>query len=267
MSPRNGQQEIPKPEPNGTGAPNRNTSHPASSPGHHAARKVPPGLLETLALIALLTAYGVFLILGTFVQTIGLDKKFADGSFRAGEVFVMLTCWTWTNILILCCLASVIGELGRRVLLGAREVRSVRGAIVRAFFVFLVIMAAQFIILGTPGATPLGRELVENKVAATHHSEVEDLYTHVCLQHFFRLAAFASLLAFMVAMHPGLVRRILERLEGELQEASPEVQRIAQLVSVARLGPVPPPAGAHAPGNAEAPPGRPTAVGGDRTRE
>jgi hypothetical protein len=121
MSLINGLEELQKPEPNGTAAAVPTTSQAANSPRDHpAGRKVPPGFVEALTLIALMTIYGVFLILGTFVHTARLDKHFEEGIFRPGEVFVMLSCWTWTNLLILCCLASVIGELGRRMLLGAR---------------------------------------------------------------------------------------------------------------------------------------------------
>jgi hypothetical protein len=210
MSPINSLQQLQKSEPNGTTAAALNTSHTASPPGdHHAGQKVPPGFLEALTLVALLTVYGLFLILGTFVHTARLDKDFEQGTFNSREVFVMLTCWTWTNLLILCCLASVIGELGRRVLLGARQAPSVRAALARGFFILLVIMGGQFVILGTPGATAIPVEIIGQ----------DKLYTHICLEHFFRLAAFASLLSLIVALHPDFLRRILGRLEAGFFEA------------------------------------------------
>jgi hypothetical protein len=203
MSPSTGLQELQKPEPNGTAAAVLDTPHPASPPrDHHAGRRAPPAFLEVLALVALLAAYGVFLLLGTFVHTARLGRHFAEGIFRPGEVFVMLTCWTWTNLLILCCLASVIGELGRRVLLGARQAPQVQAALVRGFFILLAVMAGQLMILGTPAATAIPAEAVHN----------QELYAGVWLARFIRLAAFASLISLLASLRPRLIRVLMEHL-------------------------------------------------------
>src|SRR5262249_12835534 len=197
--------KLQNPKPNGAAAAVRH----ASAPGNplrddHAGRNVPPGLLEALTLVALLTIYGVFLILGTFVHTDRLGEVFAGGAFSSRDVFAMLTCWTWTNLLILCCLASVIGELGRRVLLGSRHERKVRAAIVRGFFILLAIMAGQLVVLGTPGASAVPEWAVRQ--------EGSGLYANIRLERFFRLAAFASLASLLVSLKPRLIRVLIEHV-------------------------------------------------------
>jgi hypothetical protein len=201
--------ELQQPVPNGTAAGVVNSSHQASPPrDHHAGRNVPPGFFEAVTLVALLAAYGVFLILGTFVHTTQLGGDFEKGIFRPREVFVMLTCWTWTNLLILCCLASVIGELGRRMLLGARQAPQVRAALVRGFFILLAIMAGQLMLLGTPAATAIPPGTVQPP----------ELYADIWLARFIRLAAWASLISLLASLRPSLIRVLIEHFLSGLRD-------------------------------------------------
>jgi hypothetical protein len=175
---------------------------------------LPPGFLQAVVLIALLAAYGFFLVLGTFVHTAPLAKDLAQEHFRPSGLFVMLTCWTWTNLLVLCCLSAVIGELGRRVLLGSGAAASIKAAIIRGFFILLVLMAGHFVILGTPGATAIPQDVIQTEIGnAGPHRPVAELYTHICLEHFFRLAGFASLVSFIVSIDPRLFKKIIDRID------------------------------------------------------
>ena len=58
-------------------------------------------------------------------------------------------------------------------------------------------MAGQLIILGTPEATAIPKEVVRQ--------EESELYAHICLARFFRLAAFASLFSLLVSLKPRLM--------------------------------------------------------------
>ena len=186
--------------------------HPVEQPHARATRRArPQGLLETSALAALLTAYCIFLILGTFVHTARLDRRIADLQFSPEDLFVMLICWTWTNLLILCCLSSAIGEFGRGMLLGSHEPRTVRGATARGFFIFLVIMAGQLTVLGTPEATAVSRNTFK---LITSNPDLEADHTHICLQHFFRMAGVASLLSFLTGVDPRLFRKLINYWES-----------------------------------------------------
>jgi hypothetical protein len=205
MSTMTDPKELYQHESNGTARAMPSTAQPASPPpDQHAGRKVPPGLLEVLTLVALLAAYGVFLILGTFVHTAQPGGDFVAGMFGPRGVLVLLTTWTWTNLLILCCLASVIGELGRRVVLGARQAPQVQAALVRGFFILLTIMAGQLTILGTPQATAIPSDALR--------PQESELYADICLAHFVRLAAFASLVSLLVALRPSLFRVLMEHI-------------------------------------------------------
>jgi hypothetical protein len=200
MSPSNGQQVLDKPELIGTAATVVTTAQRATAASDDdAGRKPPPSWLETLALIALLAAYGVFLVLGIFVHATKL-VHFRD---------FLLVGWTWADLLILCCLSSVIGELARRLLLGAQQAPQVRAALVRSFFILLALMASHLAILGTPASTSVPEEILCRY----------DLGADIRMQHFLRMAASASLLSFVVALYPGLIRvledRILTKLWGE----------------------------------------------------
>jgi hypothetical protein len=86
------------------------------------------------------------------------------------------------------------------VLLGSHQEAQVRAALVRGFFILLMIMAGQFVILGTPGATAIPKSCVISL----------EMYTNACLQHFFRLAAFASLLSLFVGLQPGFIWVLLD---------------------------------------------------------
>jgi hypothetical protein len=194
MSNTNGPQELHRPEPNASVVATRNNPPQGNSRHDHTGAKVPPGLVEALPLVALLVAYAVFLILGTFVHTTQL--------VHVREFFVLLTCWTWTNLLILCCLSSVIGEQGRRALFGKGPAPRVQAALVRGFLILLVVMAGQLVVLGTPAPSAVPGEMIHDK----------DLLLNVCLAHFVRLAAASSLLSLVVALQPDLIRVIINHI-------------------------------------------------------
>jgi hypothetical protein len=138
---------------------------------------------------------------------------------RAREFFLLLICSPWTNLLILGCLSSVIGELSRRLLLGARQAPQVQSAFVRGFFILLAMMASQLVILGMPGTTAIPDEALRD----------QPLYADIGLKRSFRLAAFASLLSLLVSLKPSLIRVLIEHILsglGDGHNAHPEAPRV-----------------------------------------
>ena len=75
-------------------------------------------------------------------------------------------------------------------------------------FILLAVMAGQLIILGTPEATAIPKEVVRQ--------EESELYAHICLARFFRLAAFASLFSLLVSLKPHLIRVLIKHMLSRL---------------------------------------------------
>jgi hypothetical protein len=166
---------------------------------------------DYVALLVLFGVYCVFFLAGTVFHA-----WYHNDSNQPRDVF---TGWTWVNLLILCCLASSIGEFGRCALPGSaaqpREHANVGGAFVRGFFVFLLLLTGQFIILGTPAASIIDQKLMDSiaNSKAEFKLLVPEMYAQIRLRHFFRVAGAASLLCFIVGMDPRFFQTLFRRLE------------------------------------------------------
>jgi hypothetical protein len=135
--------------------------------------------------------------------------KIAVGDFGAqlnkiveGLLFVGFA-YTPMNLIFLCCLASLIGCMGRIVAPGVTSIqqrraettsnsnvafRSTIGAITWGFFVFLLVLSGSMIVFGDPfqASTPA---------------------------QYMRVACAASALAFVVGWNPGFVQKLVQRVE------------------------------------------------------
>ena len=156
--------------------------------------------------------YGSFLLLGTLVHTARIDRHFEDLRFSFGDVVLMMTCWTWTNLLVLCCLSSAIGVLGSGTVHGARATRTLRIACARGFFVFVVAMAGQLVFHGTPNATAVPRAMIAE--ISRPNSNPGDMYSQICLEHFVRIAGLASLLSFLCGFDPRFSSKMIRYIEA-----------------------------------------------------
>jgi hypothetical protein len=81
----------------------------------------------------------------------------------------------------------------------------------RGFFIFVVIMAGQLIVLGTPEATAVPPSLLKEMKS---NPNLLDDHVHICLEHFFRLAGVASLLSFISGIDPRFFRNLVNRWES-----------------------------------------------------
>lgn len=120
--------------------------------------------------------------------------------------FMAFTSYTMTNVLLLSCLASLIGDFGQRLKLdrdgGSDQTASPwAAAITRGFFIYLVGISGILL-------------LVENPFSATSP------------QQYVRLAGFMSLLSFMMGYSPDMFgkffKRVAEALEGQIEEKEEE---------------------------------------------
>jgi hypothetical protein len=126
--------------------------------------------------------------------------------------FAAFTCYTVTNILLLSCLASVLGEIGRATRLkmaGAKEplyssTHPYVGAVTRGFFLYLVVTSGVIVIVDSPLTTP-------------------------SQQQYIRLAGLISLLSFTMSFSPQVFAhifdRIASRLEGKAEDESKGTQK------------------------------------------
>ena len=92
--------------------------------------------LETRILIALVVfifAFCSLFVLGTFEDTKLAAKEAFAGKLTPWSFLILLSCWTWSNLLYLCLLASLIGETGRHTF-GRRQTDiNFGGALVEVF--------------------------------------------------------------------------------------------------------------------------------------
>lgn len=154
------------------------------------------------------TKYTVYLIISMFVWIIlfilgiSINSSFYIDSISSSELFgiikniaVILISWTWSNVLILSCLSSSIGELGRQI--GDKEDDfNLRTSITRGFFVFLGVAMGQLVIAG--GYNP---------------SNESQLYYNISQGAYFRIACFISLISLLFGYNPRLFFSWIHRLE------------------------------------------------------
>ena len=124
--------------------------------------------------------------------------------------FVVLTCYTPTNIAILCCLAGLLGASGNQVKLGPDSHKTdgldrtypLLSALTRSFFVYIVLISGTFVLLPDPFPDPY-------LPGSTQHSpaEMRELYI--------RLAGLVSLLSFVVSYKPKHFVTAFKRITGE----------------------------------------------------
>ncbi len=149
-----------------------------------------------------------------------------------------LFTWTWPNCLMLCCLAAVIGDIGRQVsdnpqisedspapLKNATKrptVTEYRPALSRAFFVFILLLSGQLILggsLGNPVApsVPDTSTVVVSGALTDIDSErpgvtaSESAMVATDAARYFRIASFVSFLGFMVGYNPAVFKDFLQR--------------------------------------------------------
>lgn len=119
--------------------------------------------------------------------------------------------WTWSNVLILCCISTLVGEYTRRSDDEVISVTHTQNAIIRGFFIFLTVVTGQIVIQGSiPSLTV----------------EVNGNPAEVGIPQYFRVASFSSLLSFLVGFNPRLFNTIVKRLDvsekNKNQKGEPE---------------------------------------------
>jgi hypothetical protein len=129
---------------------------------------------------------------------------------------IVFTCYTLTNVALLCCFASLLGACGRRAKLEVYEEaeESAVGnqyvaSLIRGFFIYLVLLSGVLILFDQPFSAP-------------------------SQQQYLRLAGFVSLLSFLVGYNPHLFARLLARI-AELVEVGPRSEQVNEARERSRL--------------------------------
>ena len=114
---------------------------------------------------------------------------------------VALLCFTPSNLAFLCCLAGVLGAMGRRVVLSTQQDQGTRdrtypllSALLRSFFVYLTVISGLLVLL-------------ENPILGTASPG-----------QYIRFAGLLSLLGFFVNYDPTIFVALLDRVRDRMQE-------------------------------------------------
>lgn len=130
---------------------------------------------------------------------------------------IVFLCYTITNVPLLCCLAAVLGAIGgrARIEVEARRrgevdhVNPYASAVLRAFFVYLVVLSGTMVSIENP---------VENFVQATQEQYV-------------RLAVMLSMIGFLAGYNPGFFSKVLRGAEDKLLRPPADAPASADLPS------------------------------------
>jgi|SRR6185295_461908 len=163
---------------------------------------------DTLPLLLLVFLFGILIVLGSFIDSNSYSlntsiRPSSQPSLLVAFVMKVLT-WTWSNIALLACLAALIGEFGRVALTKATIALNPRAALIRGFFVFLVVLGGQLVLVGKISTGSVGADNIRQ-------------------EYYLRVAGFVSLLGFLVGYRPRLFLEILRRMQllaskGNLKE-------------------------------------------------
>jgi hypothetical protein len=130
---------------------------------------------------------------------------------------IVLTCYTITNVAMLCLLSAYLGTLGRRTRIGGVE-KNERGhdaraqytsALMRGFFIYLALVSGLVILTGMSFSNP-----------------TQEMYV--------RLAGTASLISFLAGHNPTLFSRLRTHLDNFINEKTKPGERFEALVTTER---------------------------------
>ncbi len=159
-------------------------------------QKISPKLILALGLLLVWAA--LFLYCAHTHSKPLIDKlPSVAGLEKCKLFFEVLLTWTWTNLLFLCLLASLTGELARD------SNPNPCGALARAFFVFLLAISGQVLFIGE---------------VQFHLKSQED---------YFRIAGAVSLLSYAAGYNPRIFLNLLRRFEAVGTEKPPKTASLS----------------------------------------
>ena len=157
----------------------------------------------SIAAWIILTIAGVAVPTKGYIDLMGTESRIAVSQL-AWVFFVLITCYTFTNIAFLCCLSAIIGAVGRSARIddarssAETDFRTLCiAAIIRGFFMYILIVSGTLIL-------------------------ADQKFDDISIKQYLQLAGLVSLLSFAVGYDPSLFGRLFHRVASfsESLEAS-----------------------------------------------
>ena len=154
--------------------------------------------------------FGAGLTVNTQPYREAIQKECTPTAEKFHSWFVVLTCFTPTNVAILCFFAGLLGASGNQVKLGPDSHKTdgsdrtypLLSALTRSFFVYIVLISGTFVLLPDPFPDP-----TIAGSAKYSESDMRELYI--------RFAGLVSLLSFVVSYKPKHFVNAFKRIVGE----------------------------------------------------
>jgi hypothetical protein len=166
---------------------------PVPAPDLSGLPRRPLTASEAVVGVTAILAWGVLVAVGVAIPTkpyIDLLSS-PDGNpsvfALTKAMFVILTCYTFTNVAALCCLSAVVGAIGRSARIDdverndpATDLRTLcLSAVIRGFFLFLAVLSGTLFVS-------------------------EQKFDNISIEQYLKLAGLVSLLSFAIGYDPHL---------------------------------------------------------------
>ena len=136
---------------------------------------------------SVLVAVGVAIPTKPYIDLLSSPDRNPSLFAMAKAMFMILTCYTFTNVAALCCLSAVVGAIGRSAGIDdverndpATDLRTLcLSAVIRGFFLFLVVLSGTLFVS-------------------------EQKFDDISIEQYLKLAGLVSLLSFAIGYDPHL---------------------------------------------------------------
>jgi hypothetical protein len=161
------------------------------------------GVTAIVAWIALVAA-GVSIPTKPYIDLLGSATAKPTTLELARAIFVILTCYTFTNVAALCCLAAVVGAIGRSAQIDdvarddpATDLRTLCiSGMIRGFFMFLVILSGTLVL-------------------------ADQKFDDISIEQYLKLSGLVSVLSFAIGYDPRLFVTLFQRISQWTSNPTP----------------------------------------------
>lgn len=133
--------------------------------------------------------------------------------FKPLSFILAILSWTWTNLVFICLTSAVLGEIAHAWITRA-NILNVRAALAKGFFIFLLFLSGQIVVVGNLLANPGAQSIESNELGTIDFSQ--GMYV--------RLASTATFLSFIVCFDPSWMRTIKGIMSREPHEDQTDVK-------------------------------------------
>jgi len=145
---------------------------------------------------------GSFFDAGLYLKNLKVEQR--SDLLKFFDFFRLMGTYTWSNILLLCCLSSILGDYGRVAMTNSKKL-TIMAALVRGFFIYLFLTAGQLIFTGSL-PIPESSGIDYSGVVLTSENDYR------------RLSGICSLFAFTAGFKPEFFESYIKKLTGTISE-------------------------------------------------